>query len=354
MTRSVFSPCFSLRVSIGPGRQISRALTGFIAAGALSLALVACSTSGEGDRIVFTSERDSDNPDIYTVAPSGGEVQRLTNTSATEKDPRWSPSRDRIAFLSDRGDDFELYVMDSEGESEQVAVGGDGERDSFAWGPDGNRIAYVSDHEDGDFIYVKNLALGQQFRLSTIDAPQALGSWSPDGDWIAFSVFGGEKEGIHRKNPGGVDEVQLTQNTDSNPQYSPDGRLIAFISKRDAEASEIYVMTSEGEEERNLTRKPGRDYDFDWSPDSKSLVFISEREGEDNPEVFLISVDGEDPVQLTNNNSVESSPRFSPDGSRIVFVSNSDGDSDIFSMRRDGSSQERITATDEDDKQPDW
>ncbi len=281
-------------------------------------------------------------------------MQRLTNTSATEKNPKWSPTGDRIAFLSDRGDDFELYIMDSEGESEQVAVGGDGERDAFAWGPDGNRIAYVSDHEDGDFIYVKDLALGQKFRLSTIDAPQDLGSWSPDGDWIAFAVRGGEKEGIHRKNPGGVDEVQLTQNADFNPKYSPDGRLIAFMSNRDSEATEIYVMTSEGDEERNLTRKPGRDYDFDWSPDSKHLVFVSEREGEDNPEIFMISVDGEDPTQLTNNNSTESSPRFSPDGNRIVFVSNSDGDSDIFSMRRDGSSQERITATDKDDKQPDW
>ena len=48
------------------------------------------------------------------------------------------------------------------------------------------------------------------------------------------------------------------------------------------------------------------------------------------------------------------SPSFSPGGNRIVFVSDSDGDSDIFSMWRDGSAQKRITATDEDDAQPDW
>jgi len=333
---------------------LSRFSLALIAGSALALAMVACSTGGGNSDIVFTSERDSDNPDIYTVSGSGGEVQRLTNTSATEKDPKWSPSRDRIAFLSDRGDNFELYIMDSEGESEQVAVGGDGERKAFAWGPNGNRMAYVSDHEGKDFIYVMDLTLNQKFRLSTIDAPQSLGSWSPDGEWIVFSVLNGDQQGIHRKNPGGVDEVQLTENADSDPIYSPDGKLIAFISTRDSDASEIYVMTDEGDDERNLSRKSGADFDFDWAPDSKSLVFVSEREGEGMPEVFVIGTDGDDPVRLTTNNSTETTPRFSPSGSRIVFVSNSDGDSDIFSMRRDGTAQERITATDEDDESPDW
>ena len=208
---------------------LSRFSLALVAASALALTVVACSASGGSSDIVFTSERDSDNPDIYTVSGSGGEVQRLTNTSATEKDPKWSPSRDRIAFLSDRGDNFELYIMDSEGESEQVAVGGDGERKAFAWGPTGNRIAYVSDHEGKDFIYVMDLTLNQKFRLSTIDAPQSLGSWSPDGEWIVFSVLSGDRQGIHRKNPGGVDEVQLTENADWDPIYSPDGKWIAYF-----------------------------------------------------------------------------------------------------------------------------
>ena len=66
-----------------------------------------------------------------------------------------------------------------------------------------------------------------------------------------------------------------------------------------------------------------------------------------------VSVDGDDPTRLTTNNSLESSPRFSRDGGSILFVSNSYGDSDIFLMRRDGSSQTRITATDEEDVSPD-
>jgi Tol biopolymer transport system component len=341
---------FSLR----PNHLVSRVLLASIAGAALSLAMVGCSTDSTSSDIVFTSERDSDNPDIYTVASGGGEVQRLTNTSATEKDPKWSPARDKIAFLSDRGDDFELYIMDAEGDSEQVAGGGDGERKDFAWGPNGNRIAFVSDHEGKDFIYVKDLLLNQQFRLSTIDAPQSLGSWSPDGEWIVFSVLSGDRQGIHRKNPGGVDEVQLTENADSDPIYSPDGKLIAFISTRDSDATEIYVMSDEGQEERNLSRKSGADFDFAWSPDSKNLVFVSEREGEGVPEIFLISTGGDDPVRLTTNNSQEQSPRFSPNGNRIIFVSDSDGDSDIFSMRRDGTAQERITATNADDESPDW
>lgn len=345
MRRSVFL--------LRPRSLISRVMKATIAGGALAMTLVACSAGTSSNDLVFTSERDSDHPDIYTVPSSGGEATRLTNTSAAEKDPKWSPSRDQIAFLSDRGDDFELYIMDAEGETEQVAVGGAGERKAFSWGPDGNRIAYISDHEGEDYIYVKDLVQNQKFRLSiTHDTRQQLGSWSPDGEWLVFSVLEGDGKGIYRKNPGGVDEVQLTQDSDENPVYSPDGKFIAFISWRDSEESEIYVMNADGEDERNLTRKPGADFDFDWSPDSKSLVFISERDG--NREIYLISIEGDDPQRLTTNSSAESSPRFSPGGNRIVFVSDSDGDSDLFSMRRDGTDQERITATNKDDEQPDW
>ncbi len=346
MRRSVFF--------IRPHKFISRLTITCIVGCALVMMLAACSSGSKSNDIVFTSQRDSANPDIYKVSSSGGEAQRLTNTSATEKNPEWSPRRDKIAFLSDRGDNFELYIMDSEGESEQVAVGGPGERKDFAWGPDGNRIAYVSDHEGQDFIYVKDLLLNRKFRLSTIDAQQELGSWSPDGEWIVFSVKGGDREGIHRKNPGGVDEVQLTEHEDTNPVYSPDGKFIAFISKRDSDAKEIYVMNEDGQEERNLSRKSGNDFGFSWSPDSRNLVFVSERDGKETPEVFLISIGGDDPTRLTNNNSDERSPKFSPKGDRIVFESDSDGDSDIFSMSQDGTNQQRITATDEDDVHPDW
>ena len=70
--------------------------------------------------------------------------------------------------------------------------------------------------------------------------------------------------------------------------------------------------------------------------------------------LWTIDTNGQNHRPLLDDSIAASGATWSPDGTRIPFVSNSDGDSDIFTMRRDGTAQERITATDEDDESPDW
>lgn len=333
------------------GANSRRAAAVALGIAALSVfGLAGCFGGGGGkDQIAFVSERDG-HPEIYTVASGGGEPQRLTNSDRAAA-PVWSPGRKRIAFLATHEGTTSLFTMEPDGDNQHrvVELAGISE---YAWSPGGDKIAFVSDATGTALVYIADLGRATHFRLSTIDDPQQLGGWSPNGEWVVYAVLGGDKEGIHRKNPGGVDEVQLTERPDMAPRYSPDGKKIAFLSKRDSPDLEIYVMKADGSEEQNISKKVGDDWDFDWSPDSKRIVFVSERDG--NPEIYTSDDQGEDVQRLTHNNSIESTPRFSPGGGKMVFASDSDGDFDIFTMKKDGATQRRLTATAFSDSAPDW
>jgi Tol biopolymer transport system component len=73
------------------------------------------------------------------------------------------------------------------------------------------------------------------------------------------------------------------------PAWSPDGRKLAFVSRRDGN-SEIYVMNSDGSAQENLTRQPANDSHPSWSPDGRKIAFVSRRDG--NSEIYVMNADG--------------------------------------------------------------
>jgi dipeptidyl aminopeptidase/acylaminoacyl peptidase len=130
-----------------------------------------------------------------------------------------------------------------------------------------------------------------------------------------------------------------TLNADS--YWSPDGACIAYYSERHGGDPELYLMAADGSHETRLTVSPGYDYDGSFSPDGRSLVFVSQRDGD--YEIFLYDLENGAVRQLTNNTAVDFTPAWSPDGSRIVFSSNRDGDHEIYIMGSEGQDQKRLT-----------
>ena len=237
----------------------------------------------------------------------------------------------RIAFVSDRDGNSEIYVMDTDG-SNQTNLTNNPSADSRPyWSPDGAKIAFES-NRDGNFqIYVMNADGSSQTRLTGDATTDESPAWSPDGTKIAFQRGIGDGREIYVMTNTGANQTRLTNNSasDTNPAWSPDGSKIAFNrSPPNSNDFEIYTMTHTGGSQTNLTSDPAVDRVPDWSPDGSKIVFTSDRDG--NDEIYVMDTHGSNPTRLTNNNTIDEFPNWSLDGSKMVFSSRRDGNDEIY------------------------
>lgn len=174
--------------------------------------------------------------------------------------------------------------------------------------------------------------------------------------------------------------------SDTRPRFSPDGTRVAFLSTRDKGCC-LFVLPLDGGEPRRLTEPDGFAHDFDWSPDSRRIVFtwqaMSEREKlerdgkydelKKRPQykhvtrlfhkldgagwwngnythVYLVDAEGGRPRQLTRGSYDDQEPRFSPDGRLVSFTSNRvenpdlfPENADLFVVRPSGGPSRKIT-----------
>jgi TolB protein len=186
--------------------------------------------------------------------------------------------------------------------------------------PDGRRIAFVRNGS----VHVAAADGSMARRLTSSGATSP--SWSPDGGRIAFargrdlfavSVATGKLTRLTR-----TKQPWLGNHT---PAFSPDGKTIAFSRATDAFNNDIFLMRADGTSLRRLTRTQGSESSFGeehgpaWSPDGRTLLFVSNRDG--NWELYAIRPDGSGERRLTRTpGATEDGPRFSGDGKRLLYV----------------------------------
>ncbi len=109
----------------------------------------------------------------------------------------------------------------------------------------------------------------------------------------------------------------------SDPQVSPDGRTVAFVAQNvdlpeNKKISQIWTVSTQGGTPRQITSY-GDNQRPRWSPDSKKLAFVSERDG--SQQVWLMTADGSDAKAITNISTGADGVLYSPDGKNLVFTS---------------------------------
>jgi TolB protein len=158
--------------------------------------------------------------------------------------------------------------------------------------------------------------------------------------------------------PSGDAERTINDDTtadDWGPDVAPNGRHLAFASRRDADGNnEIFTMRSDGTQVRQRTHT-AEDYNEwpDYSRDGKWIVFDGDRKGDDL-EILKMHPDGSHLRQLTHNNYDDYGAQFSPNGRKIAFSSERDGDYEVFTMRSNGHDQHQLTHNPAADELPSW
>ena len=129
---------------------------------------------------------------------------------------------------------------------------------------------------------------------------------------------------------------------------------IAFESDRDWDALhfEIYVMDTDGGNQRNLSNNRGDDRQPSWSPDGKQIAFMSDRGGPQ--QICVMNADGANQRSLSNNDFKDSNPSWSQDGKRIAYVSQRAGAPEIYVMNADGGNPQNLINNPHRDTGPAW
>ena len=172
---------------------------------------------------------------------------------------------------------------------------------------------------------------------------------APQEAQIAFTTWRDGTYEIYVMDTDGDDQRRLTYDPgwDLVPKWSPDGQRIAFTHADvkggvcDRQTCEIYVMDADGSNQRRLTNSPEANEGPAWSPDSQRIAFGSKRNGDN--EIYVMDADGKNQRRLTNNPANDHGADWSPDGQRILFWSNRDGNDEVYVMDADGNNPRNLT-----------
>jgi TolB protein len=308
--------------------------------------------------IAFVSERGKDR-DVWLVRPTGEET-RLTQGPEDEFPAAPSPRGDAmlvVASLEHQGVHREqLRVVPLAGGEVVPLNAPRGRARNPSWAPDGAWIVAESD-EHGFSDLVRMAPGAEPVRLTSDPQGSFEPDVSPDGKHIAFvSSRDGDPEiyVMDVGDPGDPRRLTAFHKEDGAPRWSPDGRWIAFVSNREGR-DRVYLIRPDGTDTRALSgaADTGDERDIAWSPDGRALAFVGRKAGNDS-RIWVAPVDGGQPVALTDGASRDDQPAWSPDGEYLVFVSEREGDTDLYLMRADGSGQTRLTRARGADWLPRW
>ena len=312
------------------------------------------------------------SPDGRTIAYAGGTPSRVyvrqagsrpirltVDSGPAQRRPRWSPDGTRIVFDAGR----QVFVIPALGGAPRLVVS-DGW--SPTWAPDGRRIAFAL----GDTIFTTAVDGGIPSRLALVPQPAEL-AWSPDGRWVALTSGNDAWDGITQI--GNIAQsrvlliavedgrvIQLTDRAAMNvaPVWSPNSREVLFISNRDG-VRDVYAVSiaEDGTPSRTPTRLSTgiNGHTISLSRAGDQLVFAAYQA---RVNIWWVPVDSGrslsvfDAVPLTTGSQAIEGIAVSSDSRYVYFTSDRTGNSDIWRIPAGGGDPVQLTNHSTDDFAP--
>jgi TolB protein len=271
-------------------------------------------------------------------------------------------ARSRIVFASDRDDPEavagrlkELYIADYDGHNVRRFTVNRSLNILPASSPDGSRVAYVSYRSGDPEIYVAQVSLGRSLKL-TQGGQSFAPSWSPDGSQVAYAsnVSGNMEIWIAQADGSDARRITSSEAADTAPAWSPNGRELAFTSNRGG-TPQIWLTDADGLNVRRLTGVGSYSDAATWSPSREhSEIAYTSRLEAGTFEIAVIDLGTRQVRQLTTGRGSCESPSWSPNGRHLVYSCNRGNRWELTVSDRLGRQLRTLSAGPGNNVHPDW
>jgi Tol biopolymer transport system component len=264
--------------------------------------------------ILFQSSRTG-GIDLYRMGPDGTGVAQVTSFSGPEYNPVWSWDHQRIAMVRTRLDasnvsHMDIYVMNADGSGKRWVRSLPSPYDIYSpsWSKDGTRLVVTVTLGGVPRLALMDVATGNALFVSiATSGPIGLGaSFDPSGKRLVYVGQWGDT--LHMINTDGTGhKILFGKKLVGWPQFSPDGKRIAFAYTPPGQGMQIHVKNLVDGTVKQLTYYGG--FFPAWSPDGSKIAFASSRTGKN--QIFVMPSAGGTQTRITNNNFVEYAPSWS-------------------------------------------
>ena len=276
------------------------------------------------------------------------------------RDPQISPTSSKIIYVRTKmdimkdGKTSSIWIVDIDGKNHQKLTSNINNESSPRWSPDGKRITFVSSSDDGNGseIYIYWVDSKQYSVISQLNKSPSNLKWSPSGEYIGFSMFMTDN----------VLSLVTPPKKPKDANWAPQARITDRL-KHESDGSgyidkgfnHLFYISADGGSPVQVTSESYNHKDFNWSKDSKKIIFSSnytENWEYDfrNSEMYSIKINGSSLTQLTNRKGPDYGGVFSSDGKKIAYLGFTDKVqtyqiNKLYLMNADGSAKKEIKTT---------
>ena len=274
---------------------------------------ISSALSPDGKMLAFARGQNIGEADIYLLfldpSKPGREPQRLTSEMQEIEGLAWAPNGQTIIYSSNRGGALRtLWKISARGGNPEPLIG------------IGDDAYFPSVAASGDRLIYQRLIFSSS--IWRIKEP-------------------GSKAKLQRHEHS-VERMVSPSQKNFDPQFSPDGKRIAFTSAVNFGIFDLWLSDTDGSSLMQLTHlRSVTTFRPRWSPDSTQIAFASSKEG--NLDIWVVSAAGGAPRLLTKEKSVETRPSWSRDGRWIYFASDRGGGFQVWKIRSEGGTAVRVT-----------